>query len=144
MANDDVRDSLAAIETVLEAMRRPSGLPANAVPIHGFNSTDITEAVAVEIIAAPAAGLALFISKLIINNATVAEDPIITIQDDAGTPVEIAKVMPSTVGGNGGNVTFNFDPPVELTAVKALDGIASGSLGDTVVHASGWVGTATT
>jgi len=135
--------SLAAQSAALVLGRRPSGLPADAVPIHGFNSVDITEAVAVEIIAAPASGLSLFISKLIINNKTVAEDPVITVQDGAGTPVEIAAVMVSTVGGNGGNAVFNFDPPVELTTEDALNGIASGSLGDTKVHASGWVGTST-
>jgi len=143
MANDDAVNSLAAIETVLEAMRRPSGLPANATPVHGFNSTDISSTAVQEIIAAPAAGLALFISKLIIHNKTPAEEADITIQDDAGSPVEIANVLVSTAAGNGGNMVINFDPPVELTAAKALDGKAGGSLGDTIVNASGWVGTAT-
>ena len=103
----------------------------------------ITEAVAVEIIAAPAAGKSLFIGQVIINNKTVAEDPVITIQDGAGSPVALGSVMVSTVGGNGGNHTFTFDPPFECTTEDALNGIASGSLGDTFAHASGWVGTST-
>jgi len=141
-ALEAVQAAQEAIQAVSEASRRPSGLPADAVPIHGA-STVITEAVAVEIIAAPSALLALFISQVIINNKTIAEDPVITVQDDAGSPVPICSVLPSTAGGNGGNAIFTFDPPVELTANQALDGIADASVGDVIIHASGWVGTAT-
>jgi hypothetical protein len=117
------------------------GLPSDAEPTGGFNSVDITSTTEQEIISAPAATKKLYISKLIIQNKTVAEEALITIQDDAATPVEIATVLVSTAAGNGGHAVFDFVPPIGLTLGKGLDGVAGGSLGDTIVHASGWVGT---
>jgi len=146
MANDDlttIKTNLASLLTAMLASPASlSGLPSDAVPIHGTTAADITDTSVVAIIAAPAAGKALYISKLIINNKTIAEDPIITVQDGAGTPVVIAKVMPSTAGGNGGNAVFDFNPPVKLTTAKALNGKASAATGDVMITAVGWSGSA--
>lgn len=118
------------------------GLPSDAVPVSGFTASDITTTTAVPVIAAPGAGKALYISKVIVQNKTVAEEALITIQDDGSTEKEIATVLVSTAAGNGGHAVFDFVPPIKLQTNQALDGIAASALGDTLVHASGWSGSA--
>lgn len=115
-------------------------VPGDATPFHSKNATLITSTTAQEIKAA-VAGKAIYVTQLIIQNRTVAEAAIITIQDDSGTPVEYAEVAVSTAAGNAGYVAMKFEPPIQVTTGQALDGVSSGSLGDTVVHATGYVGT---
>lgn len=136
----DALTALEAIQTAVEADRKPSGLPSDAAPVAGINGTDITEAVAVDILAPSSGTLALYLSRLQIYNETVGEDPVITLQDESPN-VTVWKGMPSTNGGNAGYVLLTFDPPIKLTTGEKLQGIASGSLGDTKVIASGWEGT---
>jgi len=116
------------------------GLPSDAVPVNG-TSGEITTNTAVQILSPSAATKALYISKIVINNKTIGEDAIITIQDDEGTPNVHFRAMVSTNGGNGGNLQLDFDPPFKVVTGADLDGIAPATTGDTIVMASGWEGT---
>lgn len=128
-------DPLAAI-----GLANAGNVPADAVPFSSKNATDITSTTPVEIKAATS-GKSIYITRLLVQNRTVAEAPIITIQDDAGTPVEHVTIAVSTAAGNDGFADLRFTPPIQVAAGQALDGKASGSVGDTVVHAMGYVGT---
>jgi hypothetical protein len=129
------RDPLDAMALVFAGL-----IPADATPFNSKNATLITSTTAQEIKAATALK-SIYVTKLQIQNRTITESPIITIQDDAGTPVEHAEVAVSTAAGNAGFLELNFWPPLQIAVGQALDGVADGSLGDTVVHASGFVGT---
>jgi len=142
MANDDIKDALENIETALETRvtdGKPSGLPADAVPF-AAQSAVITSTTPV-VIKAGVALKSLYISKLIIHNITIAEDPILLITSDASSPVPLVSCLPSTAGGNGGNVMFDFDPPAQIALTEGITGESDASTGDTYVTAVGWVGT---
>lgn len=112
---------------------------ANLASWYGQNGTDITSTTAQEIKAAPGAGKRIVLTQATILNKTVAEAAVISLQDDAGTPVVIGTWAVSTAAGNGGQVVLEFEPPIKLAENVALDGVAAGSLGDTVVSANGFI-----
>jgi hypothetical protein len=129
------RDPLDALGLAIAGL-----IPTDAVPFNSKNATLITTTTAVEIKAATALK-SIYVTKLQIQNRTITEAAVITIQDDAATPVEHAEVAVSTAAGNSGFVELNFWPPLQIAVGQALDGVAGAALGDTVVHASGFVGT---
>jgi len=122
----------------LEYSKR-EGLPSDAVPFHDYNATDITSTTAQTIRAAPGAGKCFYISKITSFNSHATETPVITLQDDAGTPVQFWKW--EQAAGPGQN-EFTFDPPLKTTTNTALEGVADGSTGDVRIQVNGWVGTA--
>lgn len=123
------------------ALGEAGAVPSDATPFVSANTTDITSTTAVTIKAATT-GKSIYVTKLLFFNKTQAEAAIITIQDDTGTPiVHLDGVELTTAAGNEGYLEYNFSPPLQIAAGKALEGKASGSLGDTIVFASGFVGT---
>ena len=124
----------------MKTFDRLLGLPPDAEAVWGKTAAEITTNTAVAVLAPSATNKALFISKVIANNKTIAEDAIITLQDNTGTPIVIARAMVSTAGGNGGNWEVNFNPPVQLAVGKSLMGIAPATTGDTHIFAQGWEG----
>ena len=87
-----------------------------------------------EIIAAPAAGLAIKIRHVTINNGANAIS--ITLgQGETGGAVTTALIGPVAFAANT-SMQWTFNPPMELTAATALTVDASGA-GDVCIFAQG-------
>lgn len=105
------------------------------VAVYGFNSTDIDGTTAREILAAPGAGYKYLIRRIRIVNKTNAQTAVITVQDDAGTPVVLYTGVahdPATavpVDDSGW-----LDAAIETDENVAVDGVAATATGDTIVH----------
>jgi hypothetical protein len=120
-------------------LSRLKNLPVDAVPVAG-QSAVITSTTPVAVLAG-VTGKCLFLTQLIIHNITIAEDPLLLIASDAAAPVGIVSCLPSTAGGNGGNVQFDFDPPWKVAVDDGITGESDAATGDTYVTANGWRGT---
>jgi len=123
------------------ALGAAGAVPSDATPFVSANTTDITSTTPVTIKAATALK-SIYVTKLLFFNKTPAEAAILSIEDNTGTPiVHLDNVELTTAAGNEGYLEYNFDPPMQIAVGKALMGKASGSFGDTIVFASGFVGT---
>lgn len=99
------------------------------------NATAIDSTVARAIKAAPAAGLHYEIESISVANPTVSEDPMISIVDTDGAILDVFQL--GDAGPQGG---FHvFVPPLVVATAKGISGLASGSLGDTIVCVKGFV-----
>ncbi len=137
----DENTTAVAAETtsaVARALQLASGIPAGATHREGVSAV-ITSVTPVVVLAAPASGKKLRIRKLLIQNTTAAEKPIITLQTTAGSPVVHAVAAPGdpAVGGNG-LLVLDFDPPLKLAVDVGLNAKADSSVGDVYVTALGW------
>lgn len=123
------------------ALSRAGQVPTDATTFVSANTTDITSTTA-QTIKAAVASKAIYVTKLLLMNKTPAEAPVITIEDNTGTPVvHLGQLELSTAAGNEGFLELDFNPPIVLATGKALMGTSDGSTGDTIVCAYGFVGT---
>jgi len=116
-----------------------AGYPKGAVVVQGTSAV-ITTTTAVPIIAAPAAGVSTYITKLHVCNKTAGETPVLTFQDDTGTPIVFMYVAPGdpAVAG-GGEKTYDFGPAgLKVTAAKSFDAEATTTTGDCYATAFGY------
>jgi len=134
-----IKDTMASILTALSSikLRWSGGLPSDATFATEKNGTLITSTAKQDIITAPAAGKAIFLLAIDVSNPTGAETPIITIEDDAATPVVQCIVAP----GASNAKRVEFAPPLQLTTAKKMTGKADSSVGDVTVVAHYAVGT---
>lgn len=129
-----LKDSAAAL-----AEHQVGALTTKAVPFRARNASAITSTTPVAIKAA-VAGKRHVLTRARIFNPTIAEAAVITIQDDAGTPVVLLGPIPvSTAAGNAGVYEIELKPPVEVAVGRAINGVSGGSLGDTTVELHGYV-----
>lgn len=112
----------------------------DAEPFFGTNSTLVTDTTAQTVKAAPAdTAQAYFITEVTVTNttATSTENPLITLEDGADTPVTIDTFVP----GQMNSVHRTYSPPRQCTAGKAIKAKADGSYGDCRVTVSGYLAT---
>lgn len=114
-----------------------NSIPASATPFSGTSAV-ITSTTPVAVRAA-VAGKRKWVTQIMASNPTPAEQVVIIVEDDTGTPVKIASLMVNdpAVGG-GGFRTVVLDPPVEVAAGKAINARAHASLGDSFVTVLGF------
>ncbi len=137
---DENTTAIAAETTsaVARALQLASGIPAGATHREGVSAL-VTSVTPVAVLAAPASGKKLRIKKIIIQNITNAEKPIITIQTGAGSPVVHAVAAPGDPAAAGnGLLVLDFNPPLKLAVDVALNAKADSSVGDCYVTATGW------
>jgi len=120
---------------------KEKGLPSDAVPVSGMTASDITGTTAVAALAPSASTKALYVTDILVHNKTIAEDPVITIQSNASTPVPILQCLPSTAGAGNGHFSAKFDPPVKVATGKSVMGVAASAVGDCRVTVNGYEGT---
>lgn len=116
-----------------------AGYPKGATVVQGVSAV-ITTSTAVEIIAAPGAGISIYVTKLHVCNKTAAETPVLTIQDSTGSAIVFLYVAvgdPAVAGG--GEKTYDFGKAgLKITANKALEAEATTTTGDCYVTAFGY------
>lgn len=124
-------------------LRQVGGVPDDAVPAKGFNSTEIDGTTVRSILAAPGSGQSYYLTEIVVTNRTASEAPVITVQDDTGTPVPLITVSPGAPGtAPGGTIIHKFEPPLKVGDNKAVNGKAASAVGDTTVFVNGFVGAA--
>lgn len=135
----DLRDAWAPSGALPGGFTKRSlgGIPATATPFVGV-STVVTTTTPVAVRAA-VSSKKKWITKARAANPTPAEQAVIIIEDDTGTPVRLGLLMPGdpAVGGCGKDECV-FDPPVEVAAGKAINARAHASLGDSFVMVEGF------
>lgn len=139
MANDTLQDIRDDVDSILAAsasmaQRRMGNIPATATPFGSANTTAI-DGTTPRAIRAAVASKKKWITWAIFLNGTVAEAPLLVVEDDtAVTPLRLA------MGAPGGTVTttsgaagmppagiVQFDPPIPVAAGKAINGRAIAS-----------------
>ncbi len=126
------------IELPASLTRRYIGaIPDSATAFSG-TSTVITSVTPVAVRAA-VASKRKWVTKIVASNPTPAEQTVIIVEDDTGTPVKIASLMVQDPAvGSGGYRELVCDPPVEVAAGKAINARAHASLGDSFVTVFGF------
>lgn len=115
--------------------RSLGGVPDDAKPFVAVNATAITSTTPVAIKAA-VTGKRHWITGAFFSQPTAAEAGVLTLEDDSGTPIVIAKVGFS--GALQGPTMF-FEPPAEVAAGKAINGVGSAATGDAFITVMGFV-----
>lgn len=115
------------------AQRLMGGVPTTATPFSSSNTTLVTST-AVQVVRAAVTSKKKWITWISVSNPTAAETPIITVQDDTGTPVVIDTFAPGAVG----SLRRTYEPPIEVAAGKQIGAKADSSVGDTTVTVGGF------
>lgn len=112
---------------------------ADRSPFVAHNTTDISSDTAQEIKAA-VASKKHWITRVVLANKTAGETPIVKIQDDtAETPVDFLVVRMGGLADASSLVVIECDPPIEVGAGKAINGVATSATGDVIATVFGWV-----
>jgi hypothetical protein len=128
-------DTLASILEVLEAVQRPPGVPATAVPFTSTNQTAITTTTAVDIKAA-VASKRHWITAIHATNSTASEQTAIVLKDNAGSP----KILGTIIAEAEKGASLNLKIPIEVASGLKITGEAQeATVGDTFVTIEGYV-----
>jgi hypothetical protein len=135
---NSIRDDVDALRSMLQ-----NGIPPGTTALVTQNGTAVALAASPQTIsAAPGAGMRHVVRKVIFTNLTDAEDAVLQLQDDTGTPIILAG--PFFVGDpvtSEGHLEVEFDPPLPNTVNKKLNVACVGNVGDSHAHVQGWIET---
>ncbi len=137
MSNDtlqDVRDALAPAGVLNPLLTAYAGvIPSTATPFGAANTVAI-DGTTPRAIRAAVTSKKKWITKIVFVNGTQAENPVLVVQDDTGTPVRHAVGAPggiltttSGAAGHSPQTEIVCNPPIEVAAGKAINGRAIAS-----------------
>lgn len=124
------------------AARVLAGVPADATPFSSGGAAAVNTGAAAISLKAAVTGKRHWITQWTVVNKTAGEYPVAELTEDpAGTPVIKAWAAPFAPGGAAGmgNITLNFDPPIEITAGKAIGYQLQSATGDCYSTIQGFV-----
>jgi len=124
------------------AARALAGVPADATPFHSGGAAAVNTGAAAITLKAAVTGKRHWITQWTVVNKTAGEYPVAELTEDpAGTPVIKAWAAPHSPGGAAGmgNITLMFNPPIEITAGKAIGYQLQSATGDCYATVYGFV-----
>lgn len=139
LALDTINSNIALILAAQQALaqRAMSGVPATATPFSATNTTDVTST-SVQVVRAAVTAKKKWITEITVTNKTAAELPVITVEDNTGTPVVIDTFAPGDPAAGRGSERRTYSPPIEVAAGKQIGAHAGSSVGDVLVTVSGF------
>ena len=109
----------------------------NANEVHGTSGA-ITGTTATQVIPAQGASQKIYVTSLLVTNSHATVGTLVTIQDDAGTPVVLWAGYAAPVGGG---FALTFPTPLPTTANQKLMAICGTTGANVYVSANGFKGT---
>jgi len=108
----------------------------NANEVHGTSGA-ITDTTSTQVIAAQGAGQRIYVTSLLVTNSHATVGTLVTIQDDAGSPVVLFAGYAAPAGGG---FSLTFPTPLSTTANQKLMAICGTTGANVYVSANGFKG----
>lgn len=118
------------------------GVPDNVTPFSSGGSAAVNTGAAAISLKSAVTGKRHWITEWEVVNKTAGEYPVAELTEDpAGTPVVLARATPHSPGGAAGMgySKIVFDPPIEVTAGKAIGYQLQSATGDCYARIGGFV-----
>lgn len=127
---------VAAMKSVVQ-----DGIPPDAVAFNATNAAVVdTAGTPKAIVAAPGSGKRIMLKQAVFTGPTANEVAVIHLEDTDGTVLFGPVIAGKTGAGlHKKAVTVKFNPPLRLVANKGLSVDITGSVGDSYVHATGYI-----
>ena len=99
------------------------------------HSGQIADTATTQVIAAQGAGVKIYITDIMVTNGDAAVGTLVTIQDDAGSPVKLWEGYASKLGGGW---AMHFETPLAATANQDVDAVCGTTSAEVYVSISGF------
>lgn len=99
------------------------------------HSGKVENTTATQVIAAPGAGIKIYVRTIMVTNSDASVGTLVTIQDDSGSPV---KLWEGYAASGGGGFVVTLDPPVPATANQDVDVVCGTTSAEVYCSISGF------
>jgi hypothetical protein len=118
------------------------GVPFDATPFRSGGTSAVNTGAAAISLKAAVTGKRHWVTEVSITNKTAGEYPVAELTEDPlGTPVVLCRLVPHSPGGAAGMgyIQRTFNPPIEITAGKAIGYGLQTATGDCYADVAGFV-----